>query len=66
MLTKKQLLERLETIKDSMDSDFLNRYTIEGVMDTDFLNRHAIEGIVKYIKTLRWDIIDEFDAPGID
>ena len=32
MLTKKQLLERLETIKDSMDSDFLNRYTIEGVM----------------------------------
>jgi hypothetical protein len=39
---------------------------IEGVMDTDFLNRHAIEGIVKDIKTLRWNIIDEFDAPGIN
>ena len=39
---------------------------IEGVMDTDFLNRDAIEGIVKDIKTLRWDIIDEFDTPGIN
>ena len=39
---------------------------IEGVMDTDFLNRHAIEGIVKDIKTLRCDIIDEFDTPGIN
>ncbi len=39
---------------------------IEGVMDTDFLNRYAIEGIVKDIKTLRWNIIDEFDTPGID
>ena len=41
MLTKKQLLERLETIKDSMDSDFLNRYTIEGVVkDIDNLLFH--------------------------
>ena len=39
---------------------------IEGVIDTDFLNRYAIEGIVKDIKTLRWNIIDEFDTPGID
>ena len=51
-MTKQEILDKLEEI--------------EGVMDTDFLNRHAIEGIVKDIKTLRWDIIDEFDTPGID
>ena len=51
-MTKQEILDKLEEIKDTMDSDFLNRY--------------AIEGIVKDIKTLRWNIIDEFDTPGID
>lgn len=51
-MTKQEIVDKLEEI--------------EGVMDTDFLNRYVIEGIVKDIKTLRWDIIDEFDAPGID
>ena len=32
-MTKKELLDRLERIKDSMDSDFLNRYTIEGIVE---------------------------------
>ena len=41
-MTKKELLDRLERIKDSMDSDFLNRYTIEG--------------IVKDITDLKWQI----------
>tara|TARA_Y100001963_G_scaffold123821_1_gene174107 strand:- start:923 stop:1072 length:150 start_codon:yes stop_codon:yes gene_type:complete len=41
-MTKKELLDRLERIKDSMDSDFLNRYTIEG--------------IVKDITDLQWQI----------
>jgi len=41
-MTKKELLDRLEEISDSMD--------------TDFLNRHAIEGIVKDIKDLQWKI----------
>ena len=29
----KQLLERLNRIKDSMDTDFMNRYAIEGVVN---------------------------------
>ena len=29
----KQLLERLNRIKDSMDTDFMNRYAIEGVIN---------------------------------
>ena len=41
-MTKQEILDRLEEIKDSMDSDFLNRY--------------AIEGIVKDIKELQWKI----------
>ena len=41
-MTKQELLDRLERIKDSMD--------------TDFLNRHAIEGIVDDIKKLQWQI----------
>ena len=31
MLTKQQLLDRLTTIRDSIDTDFMNRYEIEGV-----------------------------------
>ena len=41
-MTKKELLEKLERIKDSMDMDFLNR--------------HEIEGIVKDITELQWKI----------
>ena len=41
-MTKQEILDRLEEIKDSMDSDFLNRYTIEG--------------IVKDITDLQWKI----------
>ena len=41
-MTKQEILDRLEEIKDSMD--------------TDFLNRHAIEGIVKDITELQWKI----------
>ena len=41
-MTKQEILDRLEEIKDSMDSDFLNRY--------------AIEGIVKDITDLQWKI----------
>ena len=31
MLTKEQLIERLTIIRDSIDTDFLNRQEIEGV-----------------------------------
>jgi hypothetical protein len=41
-LDKKELLDRLERIRDCMD--------------TDFLNRQEIEGIVKDIKDLQWQI----------
>ena len=41
-ITKKEILDRLEQIADSMDMDFLNR--------------HTIEGIVKDIKELQWKI----------
>ncbi len=41
-MTKKELLERLERIKDSMDMDFLNR--------------QEIEGIVKDITDLQWQV----------
>ena len=41
-ITKKEILDRLEHIKDTMDTDFLNRYTIEG--------------IVKDITELQWKI----------
>tara|TARA_A100001515_G_scaffold133517_1_gene122785 strand:+ start:314 stop:466 length:153 start_codon:yes stop_codon:yes gene_type:complete len=30
-MTKQELLDRLERIKDGMDTDFLNRYEIEGI-----------------------------------
>jgi len=32
MITKEQLMERLETIRDNMDTDFMNRYALEGVV----------------------------------
>tara|TARA_Y100000310_G_scaffold305957_1_gene346678 strand:+ start:57 stop:209 length:153 start_codon:yes stop_codon:yes gene_type:complete len=41
-MTKQEILDRLEEIKDSIDSDFLNRY--------------AIEGITKDITELQWKI----------
>ena len=41
-MTKQDIIDRLEEISDSMD--------------TDFLNRHAIEGIVEDIKKLQWNI----------
>ena len=41
-MTKQEILDKLEEISDSMD--------------TDFLNRHAIEGIVDDIKDLQWKI----------
>ncbi len=31
-MTKQELLDSLERIKDSMDTDFLNRYAIEGIV----------------------------------
>ena len=30
-MTKQEILEKLEQIKDSMDTDFLNRHAIEGI-----------------------------------
>ena len=41
-MTKQEILDRLEIIKDSMDSDFLNR--------------HMIEGITEDITDLQWKI----------
>ena len=41
-MTKKELLDRLEIIKDSLDMDFLNR--------------QEIEGITKDITDLQWSI----------
>ena len=41
-MTKQEILDRLERIKDSMDSDFLNR--------------HAIEGILEDITELQWKV----------
>ena len=32
-MTRQELLDRLERIKDSMDMDFLNRQEIEGIVD---------------------------------
>ena len=32
-MTKQELLDRLETITDSMDMDMLNRYEIECIVD---------------------------------
>jgi len=31
-MTKQEILDRLERISDSMDTDFLNRYAIEGIV----------------------------------
>jgi len=44
-MTKKELLDRLERIKDSLDMDFLNR--------------QEIEGITKDITDLQWSINTE-------
>ena len=43
-MTKKELLERLERIKDSMD------------YDNDMLNRYEIEQIANDITELQWQI----------
>ena len=32
-MTKQEVMDKLEEIKDSMDMDFLNRHTIEGIVD---------------------------------
>ena len=32
-MTKQEVLDRLERIKDSMDMDFLNRQEIEGIVN---------------------------------
>ena len=32
-MTRQELLDRLERIKDSMDMDFLNRQEIEGIVN---------------------------------
>ena len=32
-MTKQEILDKLEQIKDSMDMDFLNRQEIEGIVD---------------------------------
>ena len=42
MMTKQELLDKLERIKDSMDMDFLNR--------------QEIEGIVEDITALQWEV----------
>ena len=46
-MTKKELLERLERIKDSMDMDFLNRQEIEAIVDdiTDLQWKINTQGI---------------------
>ena len=41
-ISKQEILDKLEEIKDTMDTDFLNRY--------------AIEGITKDITDLQWKI----------
>ena len=41
-MTKQELVDRLERIKDGMDMDILNR--------------HEIEGVVKDITELQWEI----------
>jgi len=41
-MTRQELLDRLERIKDSMDMDFLNR--------------QEIEGIVEDITALQWEV----------
>ena len=46
-MTRKELLDRLERIKDSMDMDFLNRQEIEGIVDdiTDLQWKINTQGI---------------------
>ena len=33
LMEKQEVLDELERIKDLIDTDFLNRYTIEGIVD---------------------------------
>ena len=46
-MTKKELLDRLERIKDGMDMDFLNRQEIEAIVDdiTDLQWKINTQGI---------------------
>ena len=46
-MTRQELLDRLERIKDSMDMDFLNRQEIEGIVDdiTDLQWKVNTQGI---------------------
>lgn len=51
MLTKEQLINKLTTIRDSID--------------TDFLNRHDIEGVTKDINDLIWECNTEIGSVDI-
>mgnify|MGYP006246919497 FL=1 len=46
-MTRQELLDRLERIKDSMDTDFLNRQEIEAIVDdiTDLQWKINTQGI---------------------
>ena len=46
-MTRQELLDRLERIKDSMDMDFLNRQEIEAIVDdiTDLQWKINTQGI---------------------
>tara|TARA_B100001778_G_scaffold185831_1_gene153050 strand:- start:711 stop:884 length:174 start_codon:yes stop_codon:yes gene_type:complete len=46
-MTRKELVDRLERIKDGMDMDFLNRQEIEGIVDdiTDLQWKINTQGI---------------------
>ena len=46
-MTRKELIDRLERIKDGMDMDFLNRQEIEGIVDdiTDLQWKINTQGI---------------------
>jgi|TARA_R110002020_G_scaffold46024_4_gene131188 hypothetical protein len=46
-MTRQELLNRLERIKNIIDTDFLNRHTIEGIMEdiTDLQWKVNTEGI---------------------
>ena len=37
-MTKQEIVDRLEHIKDAMDMDFLNRHTIEGLTKLIYLS----------------------------
>ena len=64
-MTKQEVLDSLERIKDSMDMDFLNRQEIEGIVKDIIDLQRNVNSMFAKMQTLL-DKIEEVKGPNMD